>query len=113
MIKLNVLRLDQVWANYGLGARCGTFSFLMRPAKLVQIIIIMLWSFPCNAHIYPIDGVEKGYKFFSLYEGLLHVIYLYNAPSILLFTQPSYPILGPVVAPLVKKFAHVWVRRSE
>lgn len=35
----NVL-LAQAWANYGPGAICGQFSFLIRPAEFKEIILM-------------------------------------------------------------------------
>lgn len=32
---------EQIWANYGPGARYGPFGFLTRPAKHVQIMLLM------------------------------------------------------------------------
>lgn len=34
--------LAQAWANYGSGAICGPLSFLIRLAKLEEIIIIVI-----------------------------------------------------------------------
>lgn len=33
--------LDQVWANYGPGAGCGPLGFLIRPAKRIQILLLI------------------------------------------------------------------------
>lgn len=42
--------LDQLWPNYGPGAGCGPLGFLIRPAKHLQILLliyIMIILCPC------------------------------------------------------------------
>lgn len=98
---------EQAWANYGPGAMWGPLRFLIRPANLEVVMLIV----SIRSHWFKYLNVNAEQQFATqtpiegLFVFLVWLNFLLNTPSICSSSGTLCQILEPNVAAPVKKFA--------